>query len=412
MYLDLLGLIALLIFSAFSSAAELAFVVSNKIKIEIRARKNNLAAKKALYFLKHPQYFFSTILIMNNIINIAFASISTLFLYSVFALSEGEILLVSTVAILLFGELIPKYFAREFADTVIMLSVIPIRFISIILYPLVKITSSISAILTRSENQNEEHISYLFGKEDMQSLLDESSEAGNVDEDDSDVINKVFELGEQKVYEAMTPRTDIVGVEINSSIDEVINTFIESGYSKIPVFEESLDNIKGIVLTYDMFKSPESLKSVMREVVFVPETKKTLETLNELLEKRLSIAIVVDEFGGTAGLVTVEDIIEEMLGEIRDEYDEEEEVLKKIDDNSYVISGRVEIDRINEEFELNIPEGDYETIGGFIITHIGRIPTRGEFIEIPPYKIQVLYADKTKIDLVKVFVDPNDLIED
>ncbi len=412
MYLDLLGLIALLIFSAFSSAAELAFVVSNKIKIEIRARKNNLAAKKALYFLKHPQYFFSTILIMNNIINIAFASISTLFLYSAFALSEGEILLVSTVAILLFGELIPKYFAREFADTVIMLSVIPIRFISIILYPLVKITSSISAILTRSENQNEEHISYLFGKEDMQSLLDESSEAGNVDEDDSDVINKVFELGEQKVYEAMTPRTDIVGVEINSSIDEVINTFIESGYSKIPVFEESLDNIKGIVLTYDMFKSPESLKSVMREVVFVPETKKTLETLNELLEKRLSIAIVVDEFGGTAGLVTVEDIIEEMLGEIRDEYDEEEEVLKKIDDNSYVISGRVEIDRINEEFELNIPEGDYETIGGFIITHIGRIPTRGEFIEIPPYKIQVLYADKTKIDLVKVFVDPNDLIED
>jgi CBS domain containing-hemolysin-like protein len=293
-----------------------------------------------------------------------------------------------------------------------MLSIIPIRFISILLYPLVKITSSISAILTRSENQNEEHISYLFGKEDMQSLLDESSEAGNVDEDDSDVINKVFELGEQKVYEAMTPRTDIVGVEINSSIDEVINTFIESGYSKIPVYEESLDNIKGIVLTYDMFKFPESLKSVMREVVFVPETKKTLETLNELLEKRLSIAIVVDEFGGTAGLVTVEDIIEEMLGEIRDEYDEEEEVLKKIDDNSYVISGRVEIDRINEEFELNIPEGDYETIGGFIMTHIGRIPTRGEFIEIPPYKIQVLYADKTKIDLVKVFVDPNDLIQD
>jgi len=412
MYLDLLGLFALLILSAFSSAAELAFVVSNKIKIEIRARKNNLAAKKALYFLKHPQYFFSTILIINNVINIAFASISTLFLYSAFALSEGEILLVSTVAILLFGELIPKYFAREFADTVIMLSIIPIRFISILLYPLVKITSSISAILTRSENQNEEHISYLFGKEDMQSLLDESSEAGNVDEDDSDVINKVFELGEQKVYEAMTPRTDIVGVEINSSIDEVINTFIESGYSKIPVYEESLDNIKGIVLTYDMFKFPESLKSVMREVVFVPETKKTLETLNELLEKRLSIAIVVDEFGGTAGLVTVEDIIEEMLGEIRDEYDEEEEVLKKIDDNSYVISGRVEIDRINEEFELNIPEGDYETIGGFIMTHIGRIPTRGEFIEIPPYKIQVLYADKTKIDLVKVFVDPNDLIQD
>ena len=406
MLLDILGLVGLLIFSAFSSAAELAFVVSNKIKIEIRARKNDLSAKKALYFLKNPQYFFSTILIMNNIINVAFASTATIFLYTAFNLSEGEILIVSTIALLIFGELLPKYFAREFADAIIMMAIIPIRFISIILHPIVKLTSSISSILTRSENQNEENISFLFGKEDMQDLIDEGSEAGKVDEDDSDVISKVFELGEQKVYEAMTPRTDIVGVEINSSIDDVINTFIESGYSKIPVYEESLDNIKGIVLTYDMFKSPESLKSVMREVVFVPETKKTLDTLNELLEKRLSIAIVVDEFGGTAGLITVEDIIEEMLGEIRDEYDEDEEVLKKIDSSSYVISGRVEIDRINEEFELNIPEGDYETIGGFIITNIGRIPSRGEIIEIPPYKIQILYSDKTKIDLIKVFIDP------
>ena len=406
MLLDILGLVGLLIFSAFSSAAELAFVVSNKIKIEIRARKNDLSAKKALYFLKNPQYFFSTILIMNNIINVAFASIATIFLYTAFNLSEGEILVVSTIALLIFGELLPKYFAREFADAIIMMAIIPIRFISIILHPIVKLTSSISSILTRSENQNEENISFLFGKEDMQDLIDAGSEAGKVDEDDSDVISKVFELGEQKVYEAMTPRTDIVGVEINSSIDDVINTFIESGYSKIPVYEESLDNIKGIVLTYDMFKSPESLKSVMREVVFVPETKKTLDTLNELLEKRLSIAIVVDEFGGTAGLITVEDIIEEMLGEIRDEYDEDEEVLKKIDSSSYVISGRVEIDRINEEFELNIPEGDYETIGGFIITNIGRIPSRGEIIEIPPYKIQILYSDKTKIDLIKVFIDP------
>ncbi len=411
MFLDILGLIGLLVLSAFSSASELAFVVSNKIKIEIRARKNNLAAKKALYFLKNPQYFFSTILIMNNVINIAFASITTVFLFTVFGLSDGEILIISTIALLIFGELLPKYFAREFADAIIMLAIIPIRIISIAIHPLVKLTSSISSLLTRSENQKEEHFSFLFGKEDIQDLLEESSESGSVDENDSDVINKVFELGEQKVYEAMTPRTDIVGVEISSSIDDVINTFIESGYSKIPVYDESLDNIKGIVLTYDMFQSPESLKSVMREVVFVPETKKTLETLNELLEKRLSIAIVVDEFGGTAGLITVEDIIEEMLGEIRDEYDEEEEVLKKIDETSYVISGRVEIDRINEEFELQIPEGDYETIGGFILTNIGRIPSRGEIIDILPYKIQILYSDKTKVDLIKVFVDPNQLLD-
>lgn len=404
MIYEFLGLIALLLLSGFFSSSELAFVVANKIKIELRARKNKLAAKNAQYFIERPQVFFSTILISNNIVNIAFASVMTVFLVSVFNYSDWTILIISTLVLLMFGELIPKYFAREIPDTLILISSIPLRIITFTIYPLVKIISSISSFLTRSANLNEENISQLFEKDDIQTLLDESSSVGKIDENETDIINKIIDLGEQKVYEAMTPRTDIVGIEVSTTIQDTIKTLIDSGYSKLPVFEESIDNIKGFVHVYDMFQSPENLSAVLREITFVPDSKKTLELLNELLEKQTSLAIVVDEFGGTAGLITLEDIIEEMLGEIRDEYDVEEHICKRIDPFTYVISGKVEIDHINEEFELNIPEGEYETIAGFISSGIGMIPEQGQTYLIDNFKILILRADKRRVELVKLQV--------
>ncbi len=402
-------LIILLLLSGFFSSSEMAFVVSNKIKIEIRARKKKLSAKNASYFLSNPQIFFSTILIANNVINIAFASIITIFLADVFQFGDFSILIISTVLLLLFGELVPKYLAREFADSLILVSANPIRMVSILIYPVVKLISAISLYFTKSQNITEENISHLFDKEDMQNLLHESSKAGQVNINELDTINKIFELSDQKVYEAMTPRINIVGVEIDSSIEEVIKVFIESGYSKLPVYKENLDNIKGVIYSYDMFNSPENLASIMRSVIFVPETKKSLNMLNQFLDNRLSIAVVVDEFGGTEGILTTEDIIEEMLGEIRDEYDEDEGVCKKIEKNTYVINGNVEIDHINEQFDLNLPEGDYETIGGYITSVLGHIPQRGERIKIDRFRIHILHADNTRINLVKVYVeDPID----
>ncbi len=403
---EFIGLLILILLSAFFSSSELAFVVANKIKIEIRARKNNFAAKQALFFINKPQNFFSTILIMNNIINIAFASLITIVLTFAFGWNEFEILAASSIVLLLFGELIPKYLAREFADSFIIFSVVPIRIVYFLIYPAVKVTALLSNKLTRPSSLNEETISHLFDKEDLQFLLNESYEAGNVGEDESDIINKVMHLSEQRVYEAMTPRTDIVGIEISSTIEEALKIFIDSGYSKLPVYEENLDNIKGVVFAYDMFRFPKDLNSVVREVVFVPDSKKTLEMLNEFLEKRVSIAIVIDEFGGTAGIVTVEDIIEEMLGEIKDEYDVDEHVFKQVDNLTYVVSGKVEIDYINEEYDLKIPEGDYETIGGYITSQLGRIPDKGETITIEHLKIVILRSDKTRIDLMKLYLDP------
>lgn len=408
---DFLILLLLLVLSAFFSSSEIAFIVANKIKVEVRARKSNLYAVNARYFLRHPDKFFSTILISNSVVNITFASLASIFLMNMFGLHEYEILLISASLILLFGELIPKYLGRELADSLVMFSSVPLRLLTFVLYPFVKSTSAISKVLSRTNHKEEEEMLHVFDKEDIQNLIEESSEAGNMDEEQSDIINKVIDIREQRVYEAMTPRTDIVGVEITSTFEEVLSKFIESGYSKLVVYDENLDNIKGIVYNKDIFKPQQEFKQLVREVVFVPETKKSLEMLNEFLDKQFSFAIVVDEFGGTAGILTIEDLIEELFGEIRDEYDDvNEKVAKKIDNNVYLLNGKVEIDYLNEELEMKIPEGDYATIAGYVTCKLGRIPMKGESFKIDHFSMQILKSDKTKIDLLKLTVmqEPQD----
>ncbi len=403
MFQEFLLIVVLLIFSGFFSSTELAFVVSNKIKIELRARSKKLWAKNAQYFIEKPEIFFSTILISNNIVNIAFASIATVLLHEAFYLDDYTILVVSSITLLIVGELIPKYFAHELPDLFVKFSSTLLRIFSILLYPLVKLTSSFSNLLTSTADLNEENIGHLFDREEFQTLVSESTTAGKLDNLDSDVLVKILELGDQKVYEAMTPRTDVAGIDITSTPEEARKLLIESGYSKLLVYAESLDDIKGFIHAYDMFKMPEDLKSIIREIRFVPETKKSLEMLNEFLDNQESIAIVVDEFGGTAGIITVEDILEEMLGEIRDEYDVEDEICRKIDKDVYIVSGKVEIDFFNEQFDIRLPEGDYETISGFVTTHSGTIPEEGNIFTIQnKYRINVLRADKKRIELLKI----------
>jgi len=399
---NVLILVLLLILSAFFSGSEMAFVVSNKLKLEVKARRNKVTAKSALYFTKHPQEFFSTILLGNNIVNIAFASISAIYLTYFFRLNEFSVLIISSFFLLIFGELIPKYFSRELADRVILISAIPLRILSICLKPFTKVTESISSRLTPSSSFIEENITSLFDKEDIETLVKESHEAGVVNIKESTIINKVLSLGDQKVYEAMRPRTEIVGVEIDQTIDEALSIFIDSGYSKLPVYEENLDNIKGVIFAYDIFKLPQNIKTITREILFVPETKRSIDMMNEFLSKHVSISAVVDEFGGTAGIVTMEDIIEELFGEIKDEYDVEEDICKKISENIFMISGKVEVDFVNEKFQLSIPLGDYETIAGYITTRIGRIPQQGENIKIDNFNITIIRATQIKIDLVKI----------
>ena len=406
MDVQILYLLILVLLSAFFSGTELAFVVANKLKIEVRARKKNLAALSAKYFINHPQNFFSTILIGNNAVNIAYASLGTVFLNVLFGWSEIKILIILSVVILFFGEIIPKYLARELADRLVLLTSLPLRFFSYLFYPLVKITSIISNKVVQTSSLKTDNIYHLFDKEDIKGLVKESEIAGIVDKRDSDLINKVIELGDQRVYEAMTPRTDIVGLELTNEISEVLSVFIDSGFSKLPVYEDNLDNIKGVILAKDLFKSPDNIKDILREVSFIPETKKSFEVLNDFLEKRNSIAIVVDEHGGTAGIVTIEDILEELFGEIEDEFDIQEAICRRIAKDTYIISGKVEVDHINEKYSasggLKIEEGDYETLSGFITTQLGRIPNQGESVTIGNFSIQIVRAAVQRIELVKL----------
>jgi CBS domain containing-hemolysin-like protein len=399
---QIIYLLILVLLSAFFSGTELAFVVANKLKIEVRARKKNLAALSAKYFINHPQSFFSTILIGNNIANIAYASLGAVFLTSFFGWSEITILIVLSVVILFLGDIIPKYLARELADRIVLLTALPLRFFSHMFYPFIKVTNAISNKIVQTSSLKTDNIYHLFDKEDIKGLVKESEIAGIVDKKDSELINKVIELGDQRVYEAMTPRTEMIGVEITNNIDEVLSVFIDSGFSKLPVYEDNLDNIKGVILAKDLFKSPQSIKDILREVSFIPETKKSFDVLNDFLEKRNSIAIVVDEHGGTAGIVTIEDILEELFGEIEDEFDIQEVICRRIAKDTFIISGKVEVDHINEKYILNIEEGDYETLSGFITTQLGRIPNQGESVSIGNFNIQIVRAVAQKIELVKL----------
>ena len=209
----------------------------------------------------------------------------------------------------------------------------------------------------------------------------------------------------------MRPRTEIAGISIYDSVTNAINLFIESGFSKVIVYEDDLDNIKGFILAKDLFSEPKQIKDIIREVQFYPETKKSIEILNEFLSSNVSIAVVIDEFGGTAGIVTMEDMIEELFGEIKDEYDIEETICRKISKESYIISGKVEIDHINDKYGFNIATGAYETIAGFIIENLGYIPKPNETVNIDNYKFLIIRADKVRIELVKLTLIDNDNLE-
>ncbi|PJA96856.1 MAG: HlyC/CorC family transporter [Ignavibacteriales bacterium CG_4_9_14_3_um_filter_34_10] len=403
MIFEIIQVIVLILASAYFSGTEIAFVVANKLKVEVRARNKGIIYKNILFFIKNPQDFFSAILISNNIVNISLSSISAILLAKYFYFDELTIVILSSFVILFFGELLPKYFARETADSFLQYSVLPLKLIYLILFPVVKIFSSLSNIISRSGNQNEENINSLFDKEDLHTLINESYTSGNIHKQDTDYLKKAIDLSDRKVYEAMIPRTDITAVEIGDTIEEAKQIFIKSGFSKLLVYSESIDNILGFIHVYDLFKFPKNIKDILRDIPFVPSTKKMIELLNELLDKRISIAIVVDEFGGTAGLISLEDIIEEMIGEIRDEYDTDDLIAKQGSDNSFIFSGKVSIDKINSEFDIYIPEGDYETLSGFITSKLGEIPAKGINFEFENYKMSIVRADSKKIDLIKIF---------
>jgi len=389
-----------LILSAFFSGAEIAFVSANPMQIEVWKRQELRGARETSHLLSEPASFLNITLIGTNIANIMATSFATLVLIQYF--SEGIVILLIALVILTFGEILPKTIFRERANT-LALRITPLLYLMRLpLYPFLKLAGWYSHLLTR-KTKDETKISEAFSKDDLRLLFTQVGDTDIIDKHEKRFITKLFSFGHQTARDAMTPRTEISAIDSHRTIEETRQVFLESGHSKLPVYENTIDKIVGVVFLYDMFDYHESLTEVIKEATFVPEAKNIGELLREFQENKNSIGIVIDEYGGTAGLITVEDIVEELFGEFEDEFDFDEMSVKKIE-NGYVISGRAEIDYLNESLHLGIPDGEYETIGGFLEDRLGRIPSTGEEITIGTEKYIIMKASQKKVEQVKLLI--------
>ncbi|MCH8494329.1 MAG: hemolysin family protein [Balneolales bacterium] len=416
-------IIIVILLSGFFSGTEIAFVSANRLKLELRARKNTLSSRYLAYFLRNPESFMSTTLIGNNVVNVAYATLMTLFLTSpimayysqVFGVapSEATILIIQTtlasLLIMVFGEVLPKAMFRTYPDVFISFLSTPLRILSWLFYPFVVGANTIAKFIIGLFQEEEVKVDEYFRRSDIELLFREIGgeyHNGDLDADDSEILTNVLELQNIRVKESMVPRTEIIALEKTATIREALETFIASGFSKLPVYEESIDNIIGVVFAYDLFKEPEKLSDIIRPVKHVPSSQRAKTLLAEFRQLNISLAIVIDEYGGTAGLVTIEDLLEEVVGDIQDEYDEDDEFIKKLNENTWLISGNVEIDDlIHAHPDLPIPESeydDYETIAGFIIHESGKIPKLNEEVVIGDLKFIITKATQTRIEVVKL----------
>jgi len=413
-----------ILISGFFSGSEIAFVTANKLKLEIESRKNTLNARALSFFSKKPGTFLTTTLVGNNIINVIYATLMALFLvepiettYS--RLFEGDpsiatILLfqtlIASVIIMIFGEILPKAIYRIQADTMVKVVAIPLFILNYILRPLIVIANTASDFLVKILKSGTEKSDKIFRRQDVEMIFKELSDSGgneNFDKEDSEILQNVLDLSSKRVKDTMVPRTEIVAVEKNETLENVQKTFITSGYSKLPVYQDTIDDVIGVVFAYDLFNDPASLPEIIRPVKLIPSSKKSKDLLTEFRQSNSSVAIVIDEYGGTAGLITIEDLIEEVVGDIQDEYDTEDEVMKRIAPGTYILSGNVELDELEEkypEIELQDEEDEFETVAGYIINHIGRIPKVNEELLIHGNKFIISKATPNKLETVKLIL--------
>ncbi|MDI3504271.1 MAG: magnesium and cobalt exporter, family [Candidatus Cloacimonadota bacterium] len=405
--LILLILVFFLILSLFFSGLETGLISIDQIALENSARRNRRDAA-LLRFIRKPDHFLGTTLIGNNIANAILASLSTLFIAR---LGEFPIdaryssLLIGTI-VLIFGEIVPKAIFRDYADTIVP-KVFPILVFFFYLFrPFVALVSYINLALRKLLKLEENNQYDYLTKDDINFLLNESSENSAM-APQLEMIEDALDLKEMDACNVMVPRTDIVAIPENASIPEITELAKSEGFTRYPVYRNSLDDIIGVLIIYDILKLESdaniSAKDLVHEPFFAPENMDVDILLKEMQAQRKSMAIIVDSFGGTAGIVTVEDILEEIVGEIEDEYDDDaEQDVEQISPNTWIAMADVEIDHLADEHGIKLPEGDYETIAGLILDYLEKIPHQGQLITIHPYRIQVLQATDKKIVKVKI----------
>ncbi len=433
----LLLLIVLIFANAFFAAAEIAFISLNDAKIELMAKEGDKKARKIRKMLENPSKFLATIQIgitLAGFLSSAFASetfasqlapwlnglVPALSVETWSVISIVIITFVLSIFTLVLGELVPKRIAMKHSEKIAFGTVGIISAISVLFSPVVKFltgsTNVISKLFGVSETEEE-----TVTEEEIRMMVDVGEEKGAIDKEEKEMINNVFEFNDTSVSEIMVPRIDIYAVDMNLSVAKVLEEIAddeEFRYSRIPVYDETIDEIKGIVYIKDMLLSNKNrnikIKNLMKEAYYVPETKSVNELFQELRKTRKQIAIVVDEYGGTAGLVTMEDILEEIVGEIYDEYDEVEKFYEKIDDENYYLSGSMSVSEVDKLLDIDIPEGDYDTLSGYLIEELGYIPQEKDrpTVESDQAIYKVEKVEDMRIAKVKATIKPKPLEEE
>jgi Hemolysins and related proteins containing CBS domains len=418
-----------LLFSAFFSGMEIAFISANKIHIEIEKKQEGFLAKVLGLLTEKPSKFIATMLIGNNIALVVYGMFmgevlmewfqgmlptGSEFLNSV--LTDFSLLtqtIISTLIILLTAEFLPKVLFQIYANTLLKLFAIPAYIFyvlfSFISWFVIKVSDFILRVFFKTKG---DEVQLSFTKLELGDYINEQMETvQEEDEVDSEIqiFQNALEFSTVKAREVMVPRTEITAVELNDTPKNLTKLFTETGYSKILVYKENIDEIIGYVHSYELFKKPKTIKSILMPVELVPETMLIQDILNVLTKKRKSMAVVLDEYGGTAGILTVEDIIEELFGEIEDEHDTTDLLEEQIGDNEYRFSARLEVDYINENYKLELPEGEeYETLGGLIVNKTGEIPEQDSEVIVDRFTFKILEVSNTKIDLVSVRINTED----
>ncbi|MCH8903302.1 MAG: HlyC/CorC family transporter [Bacteroidetes bacterium] len=409
-----------LLFSAFFSGMEIAFISANKLHIEVSGKKGRFSSRLLARFLKSPSHFIGTSLVGNNITLVIFGIAMARLLVKPFEnVVAGSFqsninliifqTIITTLIVLIFGEFIPKVLFRIKPVSILTFFALPFRLIYFIFYPLVVLflwlSKHLLKIFLRVEIKESEPA---FETVDLQYFIQEADKKAL--EEETNIDPKIFEnalyLRDVKVRECMVPRTEIQGIDQKEPIEKLREIFLRTKLSRIVVYEGSIDNIVGYAHHLEMLQDPKTIKEAVISIPVLPETLPANKLLDKFIDEQKSMILVVDEFGGTAGIVTLEDVMEEIFGEIEDEFDEEELMEQRISENEFVFSARLEVDYVNEKYQLEIPRGEYETIAGFILANFQNVPKPKQKIVIDNFEITVLESLKNKIEKINIKINP------
>lgn len=429
MSLDTLIIVLSLIFSAFFSGMEIAFISSNKIHIEIEKKQNGILSLLLTKITEKPSKFIATMLIGNNIALVVYGlymgdvlvawftqhlpTDSTLVYYLFNELSLLTQTIISTLVILISAEFLPKVFFQIYANSLLKLLALP-AFMFYILFSLFSdFVIWISDFLLKTFFKTKgDDVQLVFTKVDLGNYISEQMQSVEADDEvDSEIIifQNALEFSEVKAREAMVPRTELTAIETHDTIENLSKLFTQTGHSKIVVYKSTIDDILGYVHAFDLFKNPKTIKSMLMPIEFVPETMLAKDILNVLTKKHKSLAVVLDEYGGTSGILTVEDIVEELFGEIEDEHDSVALIEEQMDQLNFLFSARLEVDYLNETYKLQLPEHEnYETLGGLIVHHTQEIPEQNQQIIIDRFIFTIQEVSNTKIELIALKIEPQD----